>query len=57
MWVDINMYVIRIGRLLDEKNLIDQIPSNFHSLVELSGVQSAVEIMLKCIFGRELCGQ
>lgn len=42
---------ILLGRELDEYRLIDQIPHNFHKLVELKGVQIAFEVFLQCIFG------
>jgi len=45
------MYVIRIGRLLDEKNLIDQIPSNFHRLVELKGYNQLWKSCLNVYMG------
>ncbi|PKY23388.1 centromere protein P [Rhizophagus irregularis DAOM 181602=DAOM 197198] len=33
--------------LLDEKHVINQIPSNFQNLVEVKGIQSAIEMIVK----------
>nr|CAG8552277.1 9591_t:CDS:2 [Entrophospora candida] len=38
-------------KTLDVFNIIDQIPSHFQQLVEVKGVQFAVEIIVKILFG------
>ncbi|CAJ0913917.1 12313_t:CDS:2 [Entrophospora sp. SA101] len=38
-------------KTLDEFNIIDQIPNHFQQLVEVKGVQFAVEIIVKIVFG------
>ncbi|RIA97212.1 CENP-A-nucleosome distal centromere subunit, CENP-P-domain-containing protein [Glomus cerebriforme] len=36
--------------LLDEKHIIDQIPSNFQNLAEIKGIQIAIEMIIKSLF-------
>ncbi|CAG8525263.1 5910_t:CDS:2 [Ambispora gerdemannii] len=36
--------------IFDEKNLVSQLPAQFLKLVQLKGVQGAVEVCVRCIF-------
>ncbi|CAG8443580.1 4122_t:CDS:2 [Diversispora eburnea] len=51
---DVQLFAQMPRRKLDEYQLIDQIPHIFHKLVELKGVQIAVEISIQSIFGIEI---
>ncbi|CAG8730541.1 15852_t:CDS:2, partial [Acaulospora morrowiae] len=37
----------------DKNRLIDRIPYNFQMLVELKGIQIAIEVFVQCIFGHD----